>query len=166
MSGLGTAENNTPNVLSCCCMAQLDLPYFRTTRIPSAPAVGSFPNKGCGAACCSVAAAVASPHSYVFGQNMTEHNPALSPSGHPLLSGPPTLNHIHQIFGHAAYPYATGPPSATLSMLAAMANFEKEAPIAVPRYRGRIPTSSAGDVMVTRAVTNLEMPHTILECPP
>jgi hypothetical protein len=28
----------------------------------------------------------------VFGQNVTEHNPAPSPSGHPLLSGPPTLN--------------------------------------------------------------------------
>jgi hypothetical protein len=27
---------------------------------------------------------------YVFGQNMTEYNPAPSPSGHPLLSGPPT----------------------------------------------------------------------------
>ena len=27
---------------------------------------------------------------YVFGQNMTELNPALSPSGHPLLSGPPS----------------------------------------------------------------------------
>ena len=26
----------------------------------------------------------------VFGQNMTEHNPAPSPSGHPLLSGPPS----------------------------------------------------------------------------
>ena len=35
---------------------------------------------------------------YVFGQNMTEYNPAPSPSGHPLLSGPPTLNDIHQIF--------------------------------------------------------------------
>ena len=33
---------------------------------------------------------------YVFGQNMTEHNPAPSPSSHPLLSGPPTLNDIHQ----------------------------------------------------------------------
>ena len=27
---------------------------------------------------------------YVPGQNVTEHNPAPSPSGHPLLSGPPT----------------------------------------------------------------------------
>ena len=27
---------------------------------------------------------------YLSGQNATEHNPALSPSGHPLLSGPPT----------------------------------------------------------------------------
>merc|ERR1719272_727404 len=35
---------------------------------------------------------------YVFGQNMTEHNPAPSPSGHPLLSGPPTFTDIHQIF--------------------------------------------------------------------
>ena len=26
------------------------------------------------------------------------NNPAPSPSGHPLLSGPPTLNDIHQIF--------------------------------------------------------------------
>jgi hypothetical protein len=34
----------------------------------------------------------------VFGQNMTKYNPAPSPSGHPLLSGPPTLNDIHQIF--------------------------------------------------------------------
>eukprot|EP00964_Phaeocystis_antarctica_P150386 scaffold117780_cov39-Phaeocystis_antarctica.AAC.1 len=31
-------------------------------------------------------------------KNMTEHNPAPSPSGHPLLSGPPTLTDIHQIF--------------------------------------------------------------------
>jgi hypothetical protein len=31
-------------------------------------------------------------YQYVFGQNVTEHNPAPSPSGHPLLSGPPTLN--------------------------------------------------------------------------
>ena len=29
---------------------------------------------------------------------MTEHNPAPSPSGHPLLSGRPTLTDIHQIF--------------------------------------------------------------------
>ena len=28
----------------------------------------------------------------MFGQNVDEHNPAPSPSGHPLLSGPPTLN--------------------------------------------------------------------------
>ena len=28
----------------------------------------------------------------MFGQNVTEHNPAPSPSGHPLLSGPPNLN--------------------------------------------------------------------------
>jgi hypothetical protein len=34
----------------------------------------------------------------VFGQNVTEHNPAPSPSGHPLLSGPPTFGGIHQIF--------------------------------------------------------------------
>ena len=34
----------------------------------------------------------------MFGQNVTEHNPAPSPSGHPLLSGPPTLKDIHQIF--------------------------------------------------------------------
>jgi hypothetical protein len=34
----------------------------------------------------------------MFGQNVTEHNPAPSPSGHPLLSGPPTLNDIRQIF--------------------------------------------------------------------
>ena len=27
---------------------------------------------------------------YLSGQNATEHNPAPSPSGHPLLSGPPT----------------------------------------------------------------------------
>ena len=33
---------------------------------------------------------------YLFGQNMTEHNPAPSRSGHPLLSGPPTLSDIHQ----------------------------------------------------------------------
>ena len=35
---------------------------------------------------------------YLFGQNMTEYNPAPPPSGHPLLSGPPTLTDIHQIF--------------------------------------------------------------------
>ena len=28
----------------------------------------------------------------MFDQNVTEHNPAPSPSGHPLLSGPPTLS--------------------------------------------------------------------------
>eukprot|EP00964_Phaeocystis_antarctica_P041505 scaffold23738_cov67-Phaeocystis_antarctica.AAC.4 len=32
---------------------------------------------------------------YVFGQNLTEYNPAPSPSGHPLLSGPPTLINRH-----------------------------------------------------------------------
>eukprot|EP00964_Phaeocystis_antarctica_P066005 scaffold39862_cov66-Phaeocystis_antarctica.AAC.3 len=41
---------------------------------------------------------------YLFGQNMTEHNPAPSRSGHPLLSGPPTLTDIHQYspFGGAS----------------------------------------------------------------
>jgi hypothetical protein len=40
----------------------------------------------------------------VFGQNVTEHNPAPSPSGQsiylsiPLLSGPPNFNDIPQIF--------------------------------------------------------------------
>ena len=34
----------------------------------------------------------------MFGHNVTEHNPAPSPSGHPRLSGPPALNDIHQIF--------------------------------------------------------------------
>ena len=34
---------------------------------------------------------------YVISQNNTEHNPGPSPSGHPLLSGPPTLTDIHQI---------------------------------------------------------------------
>jgi hypothetical protein len=34
----------------------------------------------------------------LYFQNVTEHNPAPSPSGHPLLSGPPTLSDIHQIF--------------------------------------------------------------------
>ena len=34
---------------------------------------------------------------YLFGQNMTEYNPPPSPSGHPLLSGPPTLNDIYQM---------------------------------------------------------------------
>ena len=29
---------------------------------------------------------------------MTKYNPAPSPSGHPLLSGPPTLNDIHHVF--------------------------------------------------------------------
>ena len=45
---------------------------------------------------------------YLFGQNMTEHNPAPSPSGHPLLSGPPTLNeyspNIHILWGGASEP--------------------------------------------------------------
>ena len=35
---------------------------------------------------------------HVLPQNITEHNPAPSPSGHPLLSGPPTGNDIHQMF--------------------------------------------------------------------
>eukprot|EP00964_Phaeocystis_antarctica_P123778 scaffold87480_cov45-Phaeocystis_antarctica.AAC.2 len=44
---------------------------------------------------------------YLFGQNMTEYNPAPSPSGHPLLSGPPTLNEyspniqLHDLAGKA-----------------------------------------------------------------
>ena len=40
---------------------------------------------------------------YVFGQNMIENNPAPSPSGHPLLSGAPTTNDIHQIFTYLMY---------------------------------------------------------------
>ena len=32
---------------------------------------------------------------YVFGQNATEHNPAPSPSGHPLLGV--TFNDFHQL---------------------------------------------------------------------
>ena len=35
---------------------------------------------------------------YMFGQLVTKHNPAPSPSGHPLLSGPPTVTDIHQTF--------------------------------------------------------------------
>jgi hypothetical protein len=57
----------------------------------------------------------------VFGQNVvwnvTEHNPAPSPSGHPLLSGgPPTLTDIHQIFTFAG-PWILGltPPSSAVS---------------------------------------------------
>eukprot|EP00964_Phaeocystis_antarctica_P132314 scaffold96375_cov65-Phaeocystis_antarctica.AAC.3 len=38
---------------------------------------------------------------------MTEYNPAPSPSGHPLLSGPPTLTDIHQIFTS----YGSGEPA-------------------------------------------------------
>ena len=46
---------------------------------------------------------------YLLGQNMTEYNPAPSPSGHPLLSGPPTLNDIHQIFtATILYLFSTG----------------------------------------------------------
>jgi hypothetical protein len=41
----------------------------------------------------------------VFGQNVTEHNPAPSPSGHPLLSGPPSFNDIHQIFTSLGCPF-------------------------------------------------------------
>ena len=35
---------------------------------------------------------------YASGQNVTEHNPAPSPSGQPLLSGPPTETEIQQRF--------------------------------------------------------------------
>ena len=35
---------------------------------------------------------------YLSGQNATEHNPAPSPSGQPLLSAPPTETEIHQGF--------------------------------------------------------------------
>jgi hypothetical protein len=59
---------------------------------------------------------------YVFGQNATEHNPAPSPSGHPLLSGPLTLNDIHQIFTRlVSYvcmrpaPHASGEVAPTLA---------------------------------------------------
>ena len=45
----------------------------------------------------------------MFGQNFTEHNPAPSPSGHPLLSGPPTLNDIHHIDGTRYSPIHTAP---------------------------------------------------------
>ena len=49
----------------------------------------------------------------MFGQNVTEHNPAPSPSGHPLLSGPPTLNDIHQIFTGKNVPWlGFHPPAA------------------------------------------------------
>jgi hypothetical protein len=56
----------------------------------------------------------------VFGQNVTEHNPAPSPSGHPLLSGSIYLylsiylsiylssdlkNDIHQIFTSLGCPF-------------------------------------------------------------
>ena len=44
----------------------------------------------------------------MFGQNVDEHNPAPSPSGHPLLSGPPTLNDIHQIFTNSARDVCVG----------------------------------------------------------
>ena len=37
-------------------------------------------------------------------QNITEHNPAPSPSGHPLLSGPPTGNDIHSCSPREAAP--------------------------------------------------------------
>jgi len=56
----------------------------------------------------------------VFGQNVvwnvTEHNPAPSPSGHPLQSGgPPTLTDIHQIFTFAG-PWILGlRPSSAVS---------------------------------------------------
>ena len=46
----------------------------------------------------------------VFGQWPERHraqNPAPSPSGHPLLSGPPTLNDIHQVFTTHATPAHT-----------------------------------------------------------
>ena len=39
---------------------------------------------------------------------MTEYNPAPSPSGHPLLSGPPTSNDIHQIFTPKRFEAAAG----------------------------------------------------------
>eukprot|EP00964_Phaeocystis_antarctica_P032716 scaffold18539_cov54-Phaeocystis_antarctica.AAC.2 len=42
----------------------------------------------------------------MIGQNITEHNPAPSPSGHTLLSGPPTSNDIHQIFSPRPCPAA------------------------------------------------------------
>ena len=35
---------------------------------------------------------------YLFGQYVTKLNPPSSPSGPPLLSGPPTYIDIHQIF--------------------------------------------------------------------
>ena len=76
---------------------------------------------------------------YLFGQNMTEHNPAPSPSGHPLLSGPPTLTDIHQIFtlrtdgGDACAPTAVDACAAALVVEA----------IVTVRYRTR-PAKSIG----------------------
>ena len=40
-----------------------------------------------------------------IGQKVTKHNPTPSPSGHPLLSGPPTVTEIHQTFTPANITY-------------------------------------------------------------
>ena len=48
-----------------------------------------------------------SSDNYVFGQNMTEYNPAPSPSGHPFLSGP--TRRIYEIFRSFTCSYCVVP---------------------------------------------------------
>ena len=65
---------------------------------------------------------------YVFGQNIAEHNPAPLPSGHPLLSGPPTPD-LKRCSPDSHVPFLFHPPTSAASAARWAAR------MAVPRLR-------------------------------
>eukprot|EP00964_Phaeocystis_antarctica_P017628 scaffold9746_cov40-Phaeocystis_antarctica.AAC.1 len=81
---------------------------------------------------------------------MTEHNPAPSPSGHPLLSGPPTLNDIHKIFTIDQSPEHGGPGLPEGLCVCAAAAMSRLSPPASPEH---------ARCMANRASRRLPTPH-------